>query len=320
MEGISVIICCYNSAERISKTLDHLLAQKTSEHIPWEIILVDNNSTDDTTIIADKYHSSFNKLAIPFRIIPEQQQGLSHARKKGYKEAQFDFLLYCDDDNWLDNHYIQIAYEQMSSDKKIGVIGGTGIAECEIKKPQWFDPISPYYAVGNQEGQYTVYGAGMIIRKSGWTKMEELGFNLILKDREGKLASSGGDTEIQLVYKILGYSILHNDSLKFKHFIPKERLTKKYFQNIVKGCGESLDIISAYQHHIDKKPSGLFPLFLLIAKSIATLPFLGIKYILSNDLSKSHIKQRFIYTKRIITNPQKYLMARKKIKTLKPIL
>ena len=52
MKGISIIICCYNSAKRLHETLKHLALQQVSDTIHWEVILVNNNSTDATTQIA----------------------------------------------------------------------------------------------------------------------------------------------------------------------------------------------------------------------------------------------------------------------------
>src|SRR5258708_7275133 len=101
MKGISVIICCYNSAKRIAETLTHLSQQELDLGISWEVILVDNNSQDKTTEVANITWHSF-KRDVPFKIILEPRQGLAHARRKGIDESRYDYLLFCDDDNWLE--------------------------------------------------------------------------------------------------------------------------------------------------------------------------------------------------------------------------
>ena len=53
-EGVSVVICCYNSAERLPRTLTHLAAQRVSEKLPWEVIVIDNASQDKTGEVALK--------------------------------------------------------------------------------------------------------------------------------------------------------------------------------------------------------------------------------------------------------------------------
>src|ERR1700679_3060772 len=98
-KGISVIICCYNSAKRLTQTLDHIFRQKNLV-FDWEVIVVDNASTDSTSLIAEQLLSASlhkDKFKIVFEVTP----GLIFARKKGVSVAQFDRLLFCDDDNWL---------------------------------------------------------------------------------------------------------------------------------------------------------------------------------------------------------------------------
>ncbi|NJN42415.1 MAG: glycosyltransferase [Flammeovirgaceae bacterium] len=65
-EGVSVIICCYNSSSRIEKTLEHLFQQKTNSRLHWEIILVDNASTDQTKATAIKRWSNLGRAEVPW--------------------------------------------------------------------------------------------------------------------------------------------------------------------------------------------------------------------------------------------------------------
>jgi glycosyltransferase involved in cell wall biosynthesis len=69
--GVSVIICCYNSRERIEKTLDFIFAQEVEGAIPWEIIIVDNASTDDTFLIAQRYLEK-NKGRVGAKVVKER--------------------------------------------------------------------------------------------------------------------------------------------------------------------------------------------------------------------------------------------------------
>ena len=105
---ISVIICCYNSSSRIVPTLEHLLLQKRSYVIKWELIIVDNNSTDNLESIVNKVWEQSN---IPLSIVKESQPGLSFARMKGIETATSDLLIFCDDDNWLASNFIQKSFE-----------------------------------------------------------------------------------------------------------------------------------------------------------------------------------------------------------------
>ena len=108
MDGISIIICCYNGASRITDALKHLSKQKVNG-IAWEILPVDNASTDNTEKVATKFWSTVGVKPM-LRIIHESKPGLSFARERGIQEAKFDIIIFCDDDNWLCDTYVQTAH------------------------------------------------------------------------------------------------------------------------------------------------------------------------------------------------------------------
>jgi len=253
VNGISVVVCCYNSVGRIKPTLEHLLNQKISSTILWEIIIVDNNSTDNTASFCKELLEG-SKIA--YSIVLEKRQGLSFARKTGYDTAQYNLLLFVDDDNWLADNYIQTTYSIMNEYSDIAILGGKGspvFSESTIV-PEWFQAFQQSYAVGAQSDntsidlQYVplVYGAGFIIRKAYWEKLFEIGFESLLPDRKGKSLLSGGDTELCLAIAMLGGKILYSSNLTFKHFIPKNRLTWEYLSKLYFGFGRAKIYIKIY--------------------------------------------------------------------------
>lgn len=232
--GISVIICCYNSELRIEATLIHIQRQIVQENILWEVILVNNNSTDNTTGKAKEVWNSLNSI-IPFTIVNEETTGLSNARIKGVANASYEYLLFCDDDNWLQNNYLQRAYDIMEADKSIGILGGQSDGHFEIQKPHWFDNFEAAYAVGkplpqsgNADKRRFLAGAGMITRKSIFRKLESASFKQLLSDRTGSELNSGGDTELCLAVLFMGHSLYYDERLRFTHYISAKRLQWKY--------------------------------------------------------------------------------------------
>src|SRR5258707_15236118 len=121
--GVSVIICCFNSAARIAPTLEHLYNQKNISLSGWEVIIIDNCSTDNTSEKASKIWESFGPEKPRFKIVNESTPGLSTAREKGLDEAYYDYVLFCDDDNWLDENYLGIALNIMQNNPRIGALG-----------------------------------------------------------------------------------------------------------------------------------------------------------------------------------------------------
>ena len=253
--GVSVVIPCYNSSKRLRDTLFHLARQKVPNNIKWEVIIVDNASTDDTAEIAHRLWYEFNTKT-DFKVVKQPIQGLSAARRKGFESAHYEYIIFCDDDNWLQEDYVRLAYDIMESNQEIGALGGRGVAECEIKPSEWFYDFQQYYAVGTQNeysGDITekkgyVYGAGSVIRKSAWINLMEKEFSFLLTGRKGTSLSSSEDSELCYALRLLGYKIWYDERLTFKHFMTKKRLSWEYFLKLVSGANESAAINKAYRH------------------------------------------------------------------------
>ncbi len=251
-QGISVIICCYNSEKRLNETLTHLFKQKDAG-FDWEIIIVDNASTDSTSDISEQIIST--KLPPEkFKIVFEKEPGLSNARRKGYLTSQYSYLLFCDDDNWLDENYMQLAFCVMEQNPQIGILGGKGEAVFEKVKQEWFDRYQISFAVGEQSSGKseiskidTVYGAGFVVRKKIFQLLDSINFQSLLLDRKGDDLTSGGDTELCYLTKYLGYEVAYCSRLRFKHLMPEGRMNWHYLKKLYYGFGRSRVYLHAYQ-------------------------------------------------------------------------
>lgn len=244
-EGVSIVICCYNSAARLHPTLAHIARQRVGNDISWEVIVVNNNSSDATVEVAVREWRKLG-LNIPFRLVHEPMAGLSAARKKGFQSAEFEYVIFCDDDNWLDERYVQVAYETMKKHPEVGVLGGKIEAVCAKAPPFWFDHFKYAYAVGEQnasEGDISqrrfVWGAGMVVRKSIWETIAGSGFKTGLSGRKGASLSAGEDSELSMLALMLGYRLWYTPALRLRHFIPADRLTWTYLVRLTKGFGAS---------------------------------------------------------------------------------
>ncbi len=256
--GVSIILCCHNSEKRLPKVLDCLNNQKNISDISWEILLVDNASTDGTVEIAKRYSTA---CKLPIRILPESRIGLSFARMTGINASRYDIICYVDDDNWLNDQYIASVYQIMMTHSDVGLCGGYGIAAFENDPPAWFNNFQEAYAVGPQgkEAGYLpgncslIYGAGLTLRKSAWLKLENNGFNYILTGRKGKSLSSGEDSELCLAIQLAGYKIWYDPALTFEHFMPSVRLTYAYLIKLFEAFGRSDVILGIYFSEFEGK-------------------------------------------------------------------
>lgn len=260
MNGISIIICCYNSSKRLPETLAHLAKQQVCDALAWEIILVNNNSIDTTKTTAKNVWKSYGSPTI-LRVIDEPNPGLSYAREAGMRTASYDMFLWCDDDNWLCEAYVQTAFNIMEAYPEIGALGGWCEAAFEGEKPKWFDAQARYFAVsrqGKQSGDITskkgcLYGAGMVLRKADWGRLQKLGFKHLLSDRVGNQLSSGGDTEYCYALRLLGYKMWFDERLYFKHYMTQGRLQLAYVVRMRKAMANSNFILWPYLDLLKEK-------------------------------------------------------------------
>jgi glycosyltransferase involved in cell wall biosynthesis len=121
---ITVVIVTYTRAEMLKEALESLTTQS---RLPDEVLVVDNNSSDQTKAVAESFNGRLN-----MNYVFEPVQGTSTARNTGIKHAQGDLIVYLDDDciaerDWL--HYMEIPFIM---DPSIGMVGGQ-IADCRVK-------------------------------------------------------------------------------------------------------------------------------------------------------------------------------------------
>ena len=296
-EGVSIIICCFNGALRLPETLNHLASQVVSS-VQWEVILVNNNSTDNTVAVAGEVWAKFNCQA-PFIIIDEPEQGKSKALKKGIGISKYDYFIVCDDDNWLSNNYVQTAFDIMQSNSNIGILGGDSIAECEVTPPEWFEENKCDYAVGKQGEQsgdatarWFLWGAGAVLRKELYNYLINAGMSNFLGGRKGNEdLTPGEDTEICKWYILAGYKLWYDNRLVIKHYIPEGRLTESYFKRMWIGFENTDYWLGRYDILIHIKNE---------KKSKSKNFFRGMKYLIRNkknlfvikniDLTRSYIQ------------------------------
>jgi glycosyltransferase involved in cell wall biosynthesis len=102
---ISVIVCTYNRCQKLEQALESIAASEVPDSVEWELLVVDNNSTDQTREVVDKFS---RRCPRRFRYLLEPQQGLSSARNAGVRGSEGEIIAFTDDDvvvepTWLWN-------------------------------------------------------------------------------------------------------------------------------------------------------------------------------------------------------------------------
>ena len=267
-DGVSVIVCCHNSGNRLKPTLEHLFRQSTESDLMWEIIVVDNNSTDSTPDIAKNlYERSGSK--IPFQMVQESKPGLSHARNRGFESAKFNIALMVDDDNSICPTYVDSVHKRFT-DSTIGMVGGKGIPVLEEKAPSWLEQYDYCYAVGPQAADdsaetNSLYGAGLALRLDILALLKEKGFESLLSDRVGDSLISGGDTELCMAFRMAGFKLIYDSTLLFEHHLPSTRMNWNYLRRLFFGFGITKARLDIYSAAMDGRPipeDGKIPMWL----------------------------------------------------------
>jgi glycosyltransferase involved in cell wall biosynthesis len=261
--GISVVICCHNSAQRLPKTLAHLAGQTHTDSVDWEVIVVDNASTDETAAVATSLWPA--AAPAPLKVVAEPQAGLTFARWKGITEARYPILIFVDDDNWLDPEYVSRASRIMEEHPEVGVCNGFGSPVFDEEPPAWFREFQACYAVSNPDWPThdvtekipVPFGAGMVIRKCALLGLKEQGFEPLLTDRTGTKITSGGDTELCVALSLSGWRWWRDAGLQFQHYMPKGRINWRYCLKLAHGGGASYTMLDLYQMAAQPAPASL---------------------------------------------------------------
>jgi glycosyltransferase involved in cell wall biosynthesis len=248
--GISIAVCTHNGAGRLPATLQHLAAQKTVPGLEWEVLLVDNASTDETAAVSLRLWP--HDAPAPLRIVREPKLGLSHARERAFAEARHELVVFVDDDNWLAPDWLAIADEIMRREPALAVLGSHVEPVFETDPPPWLAEALPFYSITRESDivsnplMFLPPGAGMCVRKSAWNDLTVNGFRFALTDRQGGRLFSGGDTEMNYALLLAGWRCGADRRLKVKHFLPAERLTWEYLRRLSRDHAASAVALDAY--------------------------------------------------------------------------
>ena len=252
IDGITILICTYNGAERLPGTLQCLLEQKGDENIPWEVILVDNASNDNPRQVAEKI---WTHDRVPLHFLHEPRPGKTNAIESGFNLSKYEIVCIIDDDNRVFDDYIVKIFDVMKNHPEVGICGAQGIGDFEVSPPGWFEKYKDAFAIGPQAPQtgYVskdlgyIYGGGSAIRKSAWIALCNNHFRFLIKDLSIKHAIiRGEDSEMSVAFLLMGYKLWYQDDILFKHLMPAGRINWKYLKKLFFSFGMSDVIIDFY--------------------------------------------------------------------------
>ncbi len=279
MESVAVIICCFNGAGRLPKTLERLALQRDLSLV----ILVDNASSDDTAAVAQRVWNE-SESGFPLRVVSEPRAGIVYARQCGLNaalHARVDVVLFVDDDNWLHGQWAPVLKRVFLENPQVAAVGGLGRAVCEgDDTPSWFIQHQAAYACGPQGDPGLVpfsrgflFGACLALRMKAWQSIASK-FSPLLTGRKGSLVLAGDDAELCFFLQEHGWRLWYEPSLCFDHYMPKFRLDVQYCERLYFGFGMSSRILLLRRSQLMGNRAKIFlSKSAFIYRTLATLRF-----------------------------------------------
>ena len=242
---VSVLVCTYNRAGLLAQTLGHIAAQAISPQCRWELLVIDNNCTDQTLDVVRKYADDSR---IPtLRFIREPQQGIAHARRRAFLEARGNLLVSVDDDCLLEPNWVEQAIQFAGENPNVGMFGGRHVIVWERPPNRVADLYANSLArqdLGNQrlclssKDRTCLVGAAFVLRReaivaSGWLESG------VLVGRCGEYLGAGEDAEIFYRVRHAGWECWYVPQLVLSHVVPVDRTTLPYLRRLHQGFGEA---------------------------------------------------------------------------------
>jgi glucosyl-dolichyl phosphate glucuronosyltransferase len=231
----TILICTYNRASRLGSTLDSIAALACPPNLQWDVLVVDNNSSDDTRSVVEVRQRSF---PVPLRYLFEPQQGKSNALNTGLRHTRADIIVFTDDDVCVPPGWLDSAVAPLRTRAEIAYTGGPVRPMWGGTPPAWLDPS------GNLGGTLAVkdHGAEPFVFED--RQKTPLGVNMAVRraliDRVGgfrpDLGRSGasllGQEQAEFFYRTraAGARGLYVPEMVLDHDVSASRLTFSYFR------------------------------------------------------------------------------------------
>ncbi len=244
---VSVIVCTYNRSDLLTKTLDSLRTQCVGSSYQWEVIVVDNNSKDDTKEVI---HQWSLKFPVPITYLFEARQGKCYALNTGIGAASGSIIAFTDDDCQVEATWVQSVVDSIRKWNADG-LGGRILPLWPSQPPKWIlehrrfrdtlailedDSVRQVgYGVWEKENGLRIWGANLAFRREVFATVGT--FN-IKRGPKGNKHHNGEEAEFVRRALDMGKKIVFDPTPVVFHHIPRERLLKKYFRKYAFDVGE----------------------------------------------------------------------------------
>lgn len=309
----SVVVCSHNpNLQRLGLVMEGLKRQ-TLDVAHWELIIVDNRSAMP---LRDRLDLSWHPRG---RVVEEAKLGLVSARIKGIRESIGDLLVFVDDDNVLDDHYLEVALGIQQRHPFLSAFGGSCVGIYDSPVPLRVRPHVRLLAVREvdrdswsnlpQAHDCMPRGAGLCVLRTvalHYADQVEGDPIRLSLDRVGDSLASSGDADLALAGLDLGYGMGTFRELSLNHLIPSARLREDYLLRLAGDLGCSTVLRQkVLGHWSGPQPSFLWRLKLIIKQSVCRLPrdFVSLGFRISTAYSAGQLRAHQSLARLVKTTP-----------------
>lgn len=238
---VTIAICTWNRSRLLNQTLASLQSLDVPKGIEWEVVLVDNNSTDDTRAVAEGFQES-----LPLRYVFEAQQGHAVSRNRAIAESSGDLIIWTDNDVQVSPKWLKNYCDGVRQFPDAAFFGGKINPIFESGRPSWLTAtwekcrcVYAYRDLGNQVFPFPSdqfpYGANFAVVKR---VQEQFPFDVHTGRSQNQLL---GEDEISVLKRIAtaGYQGIWLPDVSVDHLIPADRATSGYVGQYFVGQGQA---------------------------------------------------------------------------------
>jgi glycosyltransferase involved in cell wall biosynthesis len=230
---VSIVVCTHNRAESLRDALQSVVSQDYPA-LNYEIIVVDNCSTDNTKHVVEEFAD--NKLNnANIRYVNEERLGLSYARNRGIEEAKGEIIAFIDDDAKADRFWLSRLTKVYSEEKDAACVGGRVILDWNVNKPSWWEAEldEVFNGINYSDSKITLsyphypYGTNISFRAN---VLKKVGLFKTDLGRIGSKLLAGEETELCLRIEKEGYKICYEPNAIVWHRVDPDKLSKSYIR------------------------------------------------------------------------------------------
>ncbi len=286
---ISAIISTYNREQFLEGLFESILNQTVSFD-DYEIVIVNNNSTDNTEAICKEFILEHKKINCYYCV--ETKQGLSYGRNRGIHESKGEFVTFLDDDAVIAPDFFKKTIEFFEAHPSVNAIGGKILLQYMQKRPDWYNPfIAPILGYFNPGDKTQIFrgnyfrGSNMSFRKEVFERLGDFDVRL---GRSGQNLYGSEEKELFYRFKDNGETMWYVPEAIVYHLVPIERTYDDFVKKQALGIGKSEQIRSLSQGNIKY----MFSIAIEFMKWIASL-IIAFYYLITIKPAASRIIIKF---------------------------